>query len=347
MSAYLAAGDAYPPAGFVSREISSRGALLSVDRLNLEITSAADPVRVVRDVSLNVRRGEVLALVGESGCGKTLTSLAMIGLLPAAVRVSSGSIVFDGAEIVGAPDERLRLLRGGRIGFVFQDPMTALNPVITVGNQLAQPLRLEGHSKKSARVVSQELLELVEIPNARSRLNSYPHEFSGGMRQRVLIAMALSRKPDLLIADEPTTALDVTVQAEVLNVLKEIQRQLHMAVILVSHDLGVVSGFADQVVVMYAGYVVEAGTTARIFEEPAHPYTSGLLGCIPRVRERGARLASIDGAVPDPAAMPPGCPFWPRCPIRGDARCQTDVPPLAEIAADHFVRTFYSAGATD
>jgi peptide/nickel transport system ATP-binding protein len=293
---------------------------------------AAD-VPAVRGVSYELRRGEILGIVGESGSGKSVTSLAVMGLLPSSARVS-GSALLRGRELLGRGDKRLSGIRGKSIAMVFQDPLSALTPVYTVGDQVAEALRIHQHlSKSRAAERAVELLDLVGIPNPRRRARAFPHEFSGGMRQRVVIAMAIANDPDVIIADEPTTALDVTIQAQVLEVFKTAQRETGAAIVMITHDLGVVAGLVDRVLVMYAGHPVETGTVWDIYYRPRMPYTMGLLGAVPRVDlDSGARepLVPIEGNPPSPAHLPPGCPFAPRCPMVVEQCRETD-PPLAPI----------------
>jgi oligopeptide/dipeptide ABC transporter ATP-binding protein len=283
-------------------------------------------IEAVRSVDLDVARGEVVAVVGESGSGKSVTMLATLGLLgPGAI--ASGSIRFDGEELVGAHPGRLRRIRGSRIGTVFQDPLTSLNPAHTIGRQIAEAvLAHHPRAKDAARRKAAELLELVAITDIDRRLRAYPHELSGGMRQRVMIAMALANDPDLLIADEPTTALDVTIQAQILDVLANVQRERHLAVLLVTHDLGVVAGMAQRVYVMYAGRVVEHGPVVDVFHRSNHPYTRGLLACLPRLDGR-VDLQPIGGAPPGAGRLPAGCAFHVRCPL-AEERCRNEVPEL-------------------
>ncbi|MBE1586119.1 dipeptide ABC transporter ATP-binding protein [Nonomuraea angiospora] len=292
-------------------------------------------VPAVRGVSYHVEPGEVLGIVGESGSGKSVTSAAVMGLLPPGARVT-GSVRLHGKELIGASERELTSFRGKAISMVFQDPLSALTPVYRVGDQIAEAVRVHQRvSKETALVKAVELLELVGIPRPAERALAFPHEFSGGMRQRVVIAMAIANDPDVIICDEPTTALDVTIQAQVLEVLKKAQRKTGAAIIMITHDLGVVAGFADRVLVMYAGRPVEVGDVDDIYYGMRMPYTVGLLGSIPRV-DRGARqpLAPIEGSPPSPEALPPGCPFAPRCPMRIDA-CDEGEPPLFDVGAGH------------
>ncbi|NRQ31039.1 ABC transporter ATP-binding protein [Nonomuraea sp. NN258] len=295
-----------------------------------ELNVAFDGVRAVRGVSYAVRPGEVLGIVGESGSGKSVTSAAVMGLLPQNAKVT-GSVRLHGQELIGARERELTALRGKAVSMVFQDPLSALTPVYRVGDQIAEAVRVHQRiSRENAAVKAVELLELVGIPRPAERALAFPHEFSGGMRQRAMIAMAIANDPDVIICDEPTTALDVTIQAQVLEVLKKAQRKTGAAIIMITHDLGVVAGFADRVLVMYAGRPVEIGEVDDIYQRPRMPYTVGLLGSIPRV-DRGGRhpLVPIEGGPPAPAALPPGCPFAPRCPLKID-ECDASEPPLFE-----------------
>ncbi|MEO6955589.1 MAG: ABC transporter ATP-binding protein [Antricoccus sp.] len=294
--------------------------VLSVQDLNVQFPSGDGTVHAVRGVSYDLHRGETLGIVGESGSGKSVTSLAIMGLLPKSAKVT-GSVQFEGTELLGLKDGPMSKLRGKRIAMVFQDPMTSLDPVYKVGYQIIETLRRHDSKLSKAGAVDRavQLLELVGIPNARDRINSYPHEFSGGMRQRVVIAIAMANQPDVIIADEPTTALDVTVQAQILEVLRTAQHETGAATVLITHDLGVVAGFADRVLVMYAGRPVELGTAEDIYYTPRMPYAVGLLGSLPRLdsKER-VRLVPIPGNPPSMVNAPPGCPFSPRCPMRID-----------------------------
>ena len=308
-------------------------AALEVAGLTLDFRQEGRNLRVLDGVSFRVDPGRTLAIVGESGCGKSVSALAIMGLLPTTARVS-GAIRLAGRDITALPAEDRRRLRGGEMAMIFQEPMTSLNPAFTAGEQVAEALRLHQSLDTSAAFAEAvRMLDRVRIPDAARRARQYPHQLSGGMRQRVMIAMALACRPKLLIADEPTTALDVTVQAQILALLDEMKRETGTAVILVTHDLGVVADHADEVAVMYAGRIAEQAPAATLFARPEHPYTAGLLGAAPGEGRPGERLASIEGTVPDLRNPPPGCRFQPRCPF-SVARC-TEQPPLAEVAAGH------------
>jgi oligopeptide/dipeptide ABC transporter ATP-binding protein len=297
------------------------GPLLSVRDLRTWFFTDQGVARAVDGVSFDVHEGETLGIVGESGCGKTVTSLSILGLLPQPpARVMEGSSVkFGGEELIGAGQQRMRELRGNEISMIFQEPMSSLNPVYTIGDQITEAVRLHRRlDRRSARTEAVRLLAEVGISEPQRRVDEYPHQLSGGMRQRVMIAMALSCEPELLIADEPTTALDVTIQAQILDLLAGLQERRGMAVLLITHDLGVVAEVSDRVVVMYAGQVVETGGVYDIFRDPAHPYTRGLLDSLPKVDRPGQRLSSIPGTVPNPIGWPEGCRFRARCPLAGD-----------------------------
>jgi peptide/nickel transport system ATP-binding protein len=313
-------------------------ALLEVQNLRVRLQTGRGPVEALRGISLSINKGETVGLIGESGCGKSVTALALMGLLPDGAQVS-GSIMLAGRELTTLDDAAMCTLRGRRMGMVFQEPMTALNPLHTVGRQIAEPLRL--HKKLSvaaARAEALRLLERVHLPQAAQRLDAYPHQLSGGQRQRVVIAIALACGPDLLIADEPTTALDVTIQREVLDLIAQLVAEDGMGLLLISHDLGVMAQTVQRMLVMYAGSVVESGPTAAVFEHLAHPYTRGLFAARPRLGlARGTRLATIPGRVPELADMPPGCPFAERCAIAVDA-CRAGAPPNLEVAPGHWAR---------
>ncbi len=320
--------------------------LLDVQDLRVTLQTAHGPAEALRGVDFTLERGRTLGLIGESGCGKSLTALALMGLLPEGARVS-GRIRFDGQELTTLAEPALCRLRGDRIGMVFQEPMTALNPLHTVGRQIAESLRLHrGLGAAAARAEALRLLERVQLPQAPERLDAYPHQLSGGQRQRVVIAIALACGPALLIADEPTTALDVTVQREVLKLILELVREDGMALLLVSHDLGLMADSVEQLLVMYAGRVVERGPTAAVFARPAHPYTRGLQAARPRLgMARGTRLATIGGRVPELTQVPPGCAFADRCTLAIDA-CRTAPPAeFAQAAPGHAARCIRTGDA--
>jgi len=309
-------------------------ALLSVRDLEVAFPTDDGVVRAVRGVSFDLKRGEVLGIVGESGCGKSVTNLAVMGLLPRTAIVS-GSVRIEGREIVGLLPAEMRQVRGKEISMIFQDPMTALNPVYTVGWQLVEAIRAHHDiSKKAALSRAIDYLEMVGIPQPDQRVTSYPHEFSGGMRQRVVIAMAIANEPKVLIADEPTTALDVTVQAQILETFERIRKETDLSVILITHDLGVLAGMADRLLVMYAGRVCEAGKIDDVFDQPRMPYTVGLLGAIPGEQTLGRRLNQIKGAPPSLVRVSPGCQFAPRCPLVVD-RCRGEEPSLVDTGEGH------------
>ena len=306
-------------------------------------------VHAVNDVSFSLRPGELLGVVGESGSGKSVTMMSLLGLLPMPpAEVRGGEVNFDGKNLLAVDAETLRSVRGGKIGFVFQDPMTSLNPVFTVGNQIMEPLRKHmGLNKRDAAVRAQELLELVGIPDAERRLKDYPHQFSGGMRQRVMIAIALACDPQVLIADEPTTALDVTIQAQILELMKELREKLGMAVIWITHDLGVIAGIADRVMVMYGGQVVEHAPVKELFANPQHPYTRALLTTIPKISgDRARRLTVIKGQPPILGDAPTACPFLDRCDV-AIARCARKNPPRFDLGGGHDAACFVATGVQD
>lgn len=319
--------------------------VLDVQDLKTVFRTRAGEVHAVNDVSFSLKPGELLGVVGESGSGKSVTMMSLLGLLPSPpADVRNGSVNFDGKDLLKVNQETLRSVRGGKIGFVFQDPMTSLNPVFTVGMQLAEPLRKHmGMNKKQAAARAQELLELVGIPDAKRRLLDYPHQFSGGMRQRVMIAIALACDPKVLIADEPTTALDVTIQAQILELMKELREKLGMAVIWITHDLGVIAGIADRVMVMYGGQVVEHAPVKELFGNPQHPYTRALLKTIPTIHgERAARLTIIEGQPPIMVGPPSSCPFRDRCDVAFE-RCARENPPRYDLGEGHDTACFFDA----
>ena len=313
--------------------------LLNVQNLTTVFDVAPTPVVAVNGVSFEIRKGETLGLVGESGSGKSVTAFSLIRLVQPPGRVAGGRVLFQGRDLLALPEADMRHVRGAGIGFVFQEPMAALNPVMRVGAHIAEALVVHGlASKTDARARAIELLRAVRITDPEKRVDDYPHQLSGGMRQRVMMAIALACKPPLVIADEPTTALDVTVQAQVLDLLREMKTQFDLSLLLITHDLGVIAETADRVAVMYAGRIVEQGTVRDIFRDPKHPYTRGLLASIPG-GAAGSRLKAIDGTVPNLASLPPGCSFAPRC---GDrmAVCDTAVPDVTSVGGEHTVRCF-------
>ncbi|MBU1442362.1 MAG: ABC transporter ATP-binding protein [Gammaproteobacteria bacterium] len=314
----------------------SQVALLRVQDLHVEFKSRRGNAMVLNGVDFEIRGGETLCVVGESGCGKSMTALALLRLIPSPPgRISHGRVLFQGEDLVAATEARMREVRGNRISMIFQEPMTSLNPVFTVGDQIGESLRLHaGLDAGAARKRSIEMLQQVGIPAPERRVDEYPHQLSGGMRQRVMIAMALACRPDILIADEPTTALDVTVQAQIFDLLRELQRDKGTAILFITHDMGAVAEMADRVMVMYAGRVIEQGTTAQVLSQPGHPYTRGLIDCLPELgssfgAEAGERddLAEIDGVVPSIWELGSGCAFRERCP-HAMPRCATEVPPM-------------------
>jgi oligopeptide/dipeptide ABC transporter ATP-binding protein len=316
--------------------LASGPPLLAVEGLCVEFATDAGILRAVDGIDLRVERGETLALVGESGCGKTMTALAIMGLVPEpAGRIAAGHIGFDGVDLQSLTAAERRAYRGSRIGMIFQEPMTSLNPAFTIGDQIGEGLvRHRGLSRRAARAEAIEMLRRVHVPAPHERADDYPHRLSGGMRQRAMIAMALACQPALLIADEPTTALDVTIQAQILELLRELREATGTAMLLITHDLGVVAETADRVAVMYAGRIVEEAPVGRLFAAPQHPYTIGLLGAVPLLAGRRSRLATIEGNVPDPLHLPPGCRFAPRCPF-AEPRCHAEDPTLLELGPGH------------
>ncbi|MBS0452184.1 MAG: ABC transporter ATP-binding protein [Proteobacteria bacterium] len=313
-------------------------ALLEVNDLHIRLQTQRGPADAVRGISFDLARGETLGIVGESGCGKSITVQSLMGLLPSTAHVG-GSIRFDGQELVGLHEREMCRIRGNRIGMIFQEPMTALNPVHTIARQVSEPLRLHrGLSAADARKEALALLDRVGIPDAASRLDAYPHQFSGGQRQRIGIAMALACSPDLLIADEPTTALDVTIQKQILELIQGLVAERGMALILISHDLGVIAQSVSKMLVMYGGSIVESGPTAAVFAGREHPYTQGLFAARPALNApRGQRLATIRGSVPELVDLPPGCPFAGRCQFTADS-CHNIRPEATQLAHGHKVR---------
>jgi len=285
------------------------------------------PIPAVDDVSFSINKGETLCMVGESGCGKSVTSLSIMRLVPTPLgRYVGGEILFDGEDLLRKPEKQMRSIRGNRISMIYQEPMTSLNPVFTVGMQIMEPLRVhKGLSKAAARSRAMEMISLVGIPNPERIMDEYPHQLSGGMRQRIMIAMGLICEPDILIADEPTTALDVTIQAQILDLMRRLKKELNMGILFITHDLGVVAEMADRVAVMYGGKIVEEGSVDDIFSNPQHPYTKGLMTCIPTLEQERTGLNVIKGVVPAPSEFPAGCRFHPRCPY-AQPQCSAEQP---------------------
>jgi len=325
----------------------SNGNLLEVKNLRTYFDTDDGMVKAVDGISFQLKRGETLGIVGESGSGKSVANLSIIRLIPEPGKIVSGEVLFHDSDLLLLPNEAVRKIRGRRIAMIFQDPMTSLNPFMKISRQLMEMTELHlGHSKAQAFEHAVKMLETVGIPDARSRANDYPHEFSGGMRQRVMIAMALSCEPELLIADEPTTALDVTIQAQILELIKTLKRETGTSVILITHDLGVVAGMTDHVIVMYAGKIFEQGKTTELFSLPGNPYTKGLLRSVPDPTAEQGKLYQIPGLPPDVAHLKPGCPFAPRC-DRVEEICHKEFPPFVQLNADHhslchFAREVYA-----
>jgi oligopeptide/dipeptide ABC transporter ATP-binding protein len=319
--------------------MTANDVLLSIEGLRVYFRSDEELARAVDGISFNIRRQETVCLVGESGCGKTVTALSILGLVPRPPgEIAGGKVLFDGENLLDLNGEKLEHIRGKRIAMVFQEPLTSLNPVFTIGNQIEEAIRVhEDMSDKELKKRCIQLLADVGIPAADERIGDYPHQLSGGQRQRVMIAMAIACNPDLIIADEPTTALDVTVQAQILELFARLQKTRSMSVLYITHDLGVVSKVADRVFVMYAGIIVEQGLKSHIFQEPHHPYTQALLASLPHRSKRGKRLQSIAGAVPNPAYKPAGCPFHPRC-THALQRCREQFPGMCDYGGGHLSR---------
>jgi len=320
--------------------------LLQVRDLKTYFYTDDGVVRAVDGISYDLTEGETLGLVGESGCGKSVSALSILRLIPYPPgKIVGGEVIFDGRDLLKITDEEIRHIRGNRIAMVFQEPMTSLNPVLTIGLQIGEALELHrGLDRKAAREEVVRLLRMVGIPDAERRIDDYPHQFSGGMRQRVMIAMALSCNPKLLIADEPTTAVDVTIQAQLLEIINELTSRLGTAVILITHNLGVVARHVNRMAVMYAGRVVEIGPSREVYKEPRHPYTIGLLASVPRLDQpRKERLVPIEGQPPDLIHLPPGCPFVPRCKHRVE-RCKSERPELREVGSGHRIACWVEVG---
>ncbi len=321
--------------------------LLSIKNLSTYFYTEQGVVKAVQDVSFDIPRGKTLAVVGESGCGKSVTAMSVMRLIPwPPGKIEEGQIFFDGESLLDVSDERMRGIRGNDIAMIFQEPMTSLNPVFTVGNQIVEAIQLHQKDKADkAWDIAIDMMQKVGIADPARRVHEYPHQMSGGMRQRVMIAMALCCSPELLIADEPTTALDVTIQAQILELLRELQRTENMSIMMITHDLGVVAENADDVVVMYASRVVETATAEELFGKPLHPYTQGLLKSLPKLGEKKDRLDVIGGTVPNPLNFPSGCKFHTRCPIgRNDQKCQTQEPTLKEVCPGRCVACWHAEG---
>lgn len=314
--------------------------LLEIKHLNVVFSNGGRSVEAISDLSLSLGRRETLGIVGESGSGKSVTSLATMRLLPKSTSQVKGQILFEGQDILQLSEREMQQVRGNKIAMVFQEPMTSLNPIHPVGKQIAESVLLHSKAtKKEAMARALQLLELCGIPDPEQRMKEYPHQLSGGMRQRVMIAIALACNPELLIADEPTTALDVTIQAQILQLMKDIKKDRDMSIIIITHDLGIVYDFCDRVVVVYTGEVVESAPVKELFQEPLHPYTQGLIGALPRLGHPTERLEAIEGMVPDAGEMPEGCHFHPRCPYATD-RCRGEHPPLTTFPDGRQVRCF-------
>lgn len=321
--------------------------LLSIKNLSTHFYTELGLVKAVQDVSFDIPLGKTLAVVGESGCGKSVTALSVMRLIPwPPGKIVAGNITFDGESLLETSESRMRQIRGNDIAMIFQEPMTSLNPVFTVGNQIVEAVKLHQHkSGNEAHAIAVEMMRKVGIADPERRVNEYPHQMSGGMRQRVMIAMALCCDPKLLIADEPTTALDVTIQAQILELLRDLQHQHNMSIMLITHDLGVVAENAEDVVVMYASRIAETATAHQLFEDPLHPYTQGLLKSLPRLGAKKDRLDVIPGSVPNPVNFPSGCKFHPRCPIGHDKpKCRNEEPPLLAVAPGRCVACWFAEG---
>ena len=314
---------------------AERGNLLKVNDLNLEFKTSRGVLKALSGISFDVQRGEVFGIVGETGCGKTVTGLSVLRLLPRSARITHGSVAFNGTNLLDLPASEMEHVRGGKVAMIFQDPSSSLNPVFTVGSQIMRVIRLHTDlNKKQAEERASETLTAVGLPDVKRIMGSYPHQLSGGQQQRVMIAMALSCRPQLLIADEPTTALDVTIQAQILKLLRDLQKQFDISVILITHNLGVVAQTCDRLAVLYAGRVAEIGTAQDIFNNPQHPYTRGLMNAIPKPGSRGKKMAAIPGAVPSNPGMVKGCPFADRCEFSFE-RCTQEVPSLFDVSDGH------------
>jgi peptide/nickel transport system ATP-binding protein/oligopeptide transport system ATP-binding protein len=327
--------------------MTNNNIILSVQNLSTWFETELGTAKSVQNVSYDIEKGKTLALVGESGCGKSVSALSIMRLIPTPPgRIVSGKILFNNENILDYTEKQMRKIRGNKIGMIFQEPMTSLNPVYTIGQQIIETITLhQNKTEEQAWAIAEEMLEKVHIPDPARRMNEYPHLLSGGMRQRVMIAMAISCKPSLLIADEPTTALDVTIQAQILDLLDELGQSENMSILLITHDLGVVAQRSDDVVVMYASRIAEKCSCKELFNNPLHPYTQGLLQSLPQLGANQKRLNTIAGNVPEPMNFPTGCKFHPRCPIGcNDKRCQTVEPELREVSKGHFAACWYAPG---
>ena len=330
-------------------DITDHETLLTVESLSVEFESRGRRIRAVEGASWSIAPGRTLALVGESGCGKSVTALSILRLIDSPPgRITGGRILFEGIDLLQLPERRMRRIRGNRIAMIFQEPMNSLNPVFSCGRQVVEAIELHQNLRgRAAWTLAEEMFARVGIPDPARRVREFPHQMSGGMRQRVMIAMALACKPALLIADEPTTALDVTIQAQILDLLASLQRDTDMSILLITHDLGIVARYAHDVCVMYAGRVVERAPVLKIFDAPLHPYTQALLRCVPRLSQKKTRLETIPLHLPDPENLPTGCRFHPRCPLAEDEpRCRTHDPALEQHAPDHWAACF-KATASD
>ena len=319
---------------------------LKVEHLSVSFFTDEGEVQAVRDVSFSLQAGEVLAVVGESGCGKSVLCKSIMKLLPENAKIKNGKILVNGEDLAGCGERRMRELRGKLFSMVFQNPMTSLNPTMTVGAQIAEAVRVhqKGMGKEAVEQRVTELMQLVGIEQAKERKKAYPYHFSGGMRQRIVLAIALAGNPEILFADEPTTALDVTIQAQILDLIRDLNQEMNTSVVFITHDLGVVSELCDTVIVMYNGHIVEKAPTTDIFREPLHPYTQGLLSAIPRITKERKPLSTIEGMVPNPVERIKGCRFWPRCPKACD-RCRKEEPPVFSVGEDRQVRCWLYAQA--
>jgi len=321
----------------------NKSKILEVHNLKTRFHTQDGTVYAVNGVSFDLEEGELLGIVGESGCGKSVTMMSLLKLIPIPPgEIAEGKAFFEEHDLISMDSDEIRKIRGYKIGFIFQDPMTSLNPVLTIGHQITEPLRTHlGLSQKEADATAVKILDLIGIPRAQERLNDYPHQFSGGMRQRVMIAIALSCYPKILIADEPTTALDVTIQAQIIDLVKELRKEMGMSIIWITHDLGVIAGLADRVIVMYGGYIVEKALVKDLYHNPQHPYTQGLLGSLPRLEERMVdRLTNIKGQPPNLLSEPTSCPFSPRCPYVFQ-KCIDENPSLQPINGSHEVACWW------